>query len=44
MKHFKLDKRSVTNLPLKLAIRPVPVCADGGGNITANTALWKEVQ
>lgn len=44
MEHFKLVKWSVTNLPLKLAIRPVPISADGGGNITANTALWKEVQ
>jgi len=36
---------NATDLPLKLAaVGPVPICADGGGDIAADTALWKQVQ
>lgn len=31
-------------LPLKLTIRPVPICADGRRYITADTAFWEEVK
>lgn len=37
-------KRQTTNLPFKLAVGPVPVSANGGGDVAAYTALWKEVQ
>lgn len=36
-------KGLTTNLPFKLAVGPVPVSANGGGDITAYAALWKEV-
>lgn len=34
----------VTHLPLKLAVGPVPVSADGGGDVAADASLWEEVQ
>lgn len=37
-------KRQTTDLPFKLAVGPVPVSANGGGDVAAYTALWKEVQ
>lgn len=41
--HFKI-KGLTTDLPFKLAVRPVPVSANGGGDITAYAALWEKVQ
>jgi len=43
-KKKSLPGQLTTNLPLKLAVGPIPVGADGGGDVTANTALWKQVQ
>lgn len=37
-------KWQTTNLPFKLAVGPVPVSANGGGDVAAYTTLWKEVQ
>ena len=35
---------SLKYLPLKLAVRPVPVGGDGGGYVTAHGALGKQIE
>lgn len=32
------------HLPLKLAVGPIPVGADGRGDVAAHAALWEQIQ
>lgn len=39
-----MKKREPDYLPLEFAVRPVPVGADGGGDVAANAAFREQVQ
>lgn len=44
--HKKTKKASKlrAHLPLKFTVWPVPISADGGGHVAADTAFWEQVK